>query len=65
MKILFAALLMCSSVCHASQTGTYVVDSSGVVTVDRDMRQDDLKIEIETDSYSSKGMFDNIKGWFE
>lgn len=65
MKQLIVALLLCAGSCCGSQTGTYVVDSSGVVTVDRDMRQDDLKIDVEIDHFSSKGMFDSLKRWCE
>lgn len=65
MRILIAMLLMCSAVGHATQSGTYTVDKNGWVVFDRDMQQDDLKIEVKTDTFSSKGMFDNVKGWFE
>lgn len=64
-KRLIVTLLLCSCACHASQAGTYVVDANGIVTVDRDIKQDDLKIEVKTDTFSSKGMFDNLKGWFK
>ena len=56
---------MSSAVGHATQSGTYTVDRNGWVVYDRDMKQDDLKIEIETGAFSSKGLFDSVKGWFE
>jgi len=65
MRILIAMLLMCSAVCHATQSGTYTVDRNGWVVYDRDMQQDDLKIEVKTDTFSSKAIFDNLKDWFE
>lgn len=65
MRILIVALLMSSAVGHATQSGTYTVDRNGWVVYDRDMKQDDLKVEVEVGTFSSKGIFDNLKGWFE
>lgn len=65
MRTLIIAALLCSATGYASQTNTYTVDSSGVVTVDRDMRQSDLKISYDSDMYEGKGLFQHLKGWFE
>lgn len=62
MNLLLAALMICTPHSYARQNDTYTIDGGGCVTVDRDMKQDDLKMDVVTDDYE---MFNAVKGWFE
>lgn len=57
MRILIVAFLAFAATCEARKTGNYTVDSGGVVTVDRDMNCEDLKIHMDKDAYESRNTF--------
>lgn len=62
MRLLIIAFLAFAATCEARKTGNYTVDSGGVVTVDRDMNCDDLKIHMDKQSYESKNSFNYFEG---